>query len=1049
MYCAGGSHIITTEGYWSHLADRTKAYKCAPAAPCLGGEVSLCEDGYSGRVCGICDPGYMRTNGQCISCEGIGIYKPMITLGVLLVLSLIVGAIIWMCMQYDPHGEENKILALSRTVDVKKAKYARAAASGDPQRMATTKAELKRAIEQLEQALQAAEDEAQQHGTDKNESYQANPLALGPGVSASSTMGKGAASGAALEDVDAEGAMEGVEDFDLEGIGDLADGADDLADLAELGSAFEELSVTSKILLGYCQCLTVSTFTMPSVPWPQEFSDAFVSIFSFLSLDMMNLIPMGCYTEVNFYSAFMLSIWTPVLLCGLVIGALFIKLALDKKNGKHGAVDDCYDKMWKFNLLVLFILYPSVSTRVCSIFDCREIHGKYWLRSDVQLECYDEVWSTYATVGAAAVLVYPMGVPMFFFIVMYRNLNRLQEPGMKSRFGFLYSGFMIIFWYGELLEMIRKFFMSAFILFVAPGSLSQIGMGLFVATVFLGIHLYFNPYESAVENRCQTICLWGSFLTLLVGFLMTANGCSTGGAANGESQVLPPALMFVNMFAVAGTAIIAFAEILAEHFENVVEMIERFSEEVLEPMLEEATDPEEMGLQDDEFALSNPLVLGGAAAAGAVAATTLKNRDYSTHLLQLSEKLFDFYRADVDRGIDRHGFLRFMNRWDHNEFRSLGETEPLYQKCTGGLSEINEVAFKLFVCDPEMFGRFNVITCQYALEAMRPDNTGDGVDGVPVLRSLWITQLFNMHARGNSIGYQAFHLMMTNFSPSVNAALVKATYKKMAEIPDENSLAVRKRRMADAIRANGTQMDELENDAGIFTHGITLQQFTKWAASVFVNCDSEEFVEGIVEMMKDGAEERRTNTNSRRREEESDDDEEEQPVCGPVKTCDLPIFWEQIATETRDCLGNILTQSRYSIWRSLKGRQLTVDMHISAKLIFEDFCAQVEHQRRKLTKETNPLVLAETWPPQDAEDLRVAREVLLQVFDRFDESQCADIVRKKLILEYIPQVNRDTYASQTLKDQMQALVLATSEVLVETMSKEAFSYLLSCYEVQR
>merc|ERR1712178_280725 len=175
----------------------------------------------------------------------------------------------------------------------------------------------------------------------------------------------------------------------------------------------------------------------------------------------------------------------------------------------------------------------------------------------------------------------------------------------------------------------------------------------------------------------------------------------------------------------------------------------------------------------------------------------------------------------------------------------------------------------------------------------------------------------------------------------------------MAEIPDENSLAVRKRRMADAIRVratSGSQLDELENDAGIFTHGITLQQFTKWAASVFVNCDSEEFVEGIVEMMKDGAEQRRNNTNSRQEDVDDEDDEEEQATCGPVKTCDLPVFWETVATETRDCLGHMLTQSRYSIWRSLKGRQLTVDMHISAKLIFEDFASQVEHQRRKLTK---------------------------------------------------------------------------------------------------
>ena len=64
-----------------------------------------------------------------------------------------------------------------------------------------------------------------------------------------------------------------------------------------------------------------------------------------------------------------------------------------------------------------------------------------------------------------------------------------------------------------------------------------------------------------------------------------------------------------------------------------------------------------------------------------------------------------------------------------------------------------------------------------------------------------------------------------------------------------------------------------------------------------------------------------------------------------------------------------------------------------------------------------------------------------------DSAYCADQIRKTLVLEYIRQVNRGTYANKTLKDQMQALVLATSEVLVEKISEGGYVSLKDAYRL--
>merc|ERR1712054_600256 len=141
-----------------------------------------------------------------------------------------------------------------------------------------------------------------------------------------------------------------------------------------------------------------------------------------------------------------------------------------------------------------------------------------------------------------------------------------------------------------------------------------------------------------------------------------------------------------------------------------------------------------------------------------------------------------------------------------------------------------------------------------------------------------------------------------------------------------------------------------------------------------------------------------------------------------------------------------LSESRYSIWRSLKGRQLVMDMIVSCKLHFVHLASQIEHRRRVLTKETNPLVISDAWPPQNSEGERVARRVLIQVFESYDANHVAEAMRKRLIMEYIPQVNRDSYTTSTLKDQMQALVLASCQLLVDMASEQAYQVLQNAYE---
>lgn len=93
-----------------------------------------------------------------------------------------------------------------------------------------------------------------------------------------------------------------------------------------------------------------------------------------------------------------------------------------------------------------------------------------------------------------------------------------------------------------------------------------------------------------------------------------------------------------------------------------------------------------------------------------------------------------------------------------------------------------------------------------------------------------------------------------------------------------------------------------------------------------------------------------------------------------------------------------------------------------------------------------PAAVINCWPPQDGEAERLAQKAMQQVFESMDAIEFAEIMRKKLVVEYIRQVNFETYSSKMLKDQMQALVLAMAELLVDKMSEEAYVALKNAYE---
>lgn len=92
-------------------------------------------------------------------------------------------------------------------------------------------------------------------------------------------------------------------------------------------------------------------------------------------------------------------------------------------------------KFWKLFLYLLFLIYPSVSGTVLRHFVCKQIDDHSYLLTDLRIQCYTDQWTTYAFIAIALILIYPIGIPVFFFALL--KLNQKDLRGQPTAQGHL------------------------------------------------------------------------------------------------------------------------------------------------------------------------------------------------------------------------------------------------------------------------------------------------------------------------------------------------------------------------------------------------------------------------------------------------------------------------------------------------------------------------------------------------------------------------------------------------------------------------------------
>lgn len=278
-----------------------------------------------------------------------------------------------------------------------------------------------------------------------------------------------------------------------------------------------------KILVGFIQIVT-NLATGLELRWPTSFK-SFVQTFDFLNVDwiLSNLVSTDCISSETYYYKFSMIVAVPPFIFTLIFFVFLLPRIMNCCKYKHDTAKQriqAWLMFWMMSLYLLFLIYPSVSSTVLRHYICKRIDQGdgtqvSYLLKDMRVECYSDVWMSYAWLAAILALLYPVGIPLFFFAMLYRHRANLDKPRRRAQLGFLYAGYKKTYWWFEMVDMSHKLLLVSALAFFPKDA--QLPVGMFVACVYTMVLLRLKPYVREEDDFLHLLVQCELIICLIAG----------------------------------------------------------------------------------------------------------------------------------------------------------------------------------------------------------------------------------------------------------------------------------------------------------------------------------------------------------------------------------------------------------------------------------------------------------------------------------------------------------------------------------------------------
>lgn len=150
------------------------------------------------------------------------------------------------------------------------------------------------------------------------------------------------------------------------------------------------------------------------------------------------------------------------------------------------------------SIVMSFILHPLVVRLLVVPFECVNL-DVLRQKNDLSVTCGSEEHLRWLALSSMGLVIYGLGTPIVLFLILFRVRHRLLLAEVRKRFGFLYNGFELRFYYFESVYMLRKVVILLF--FSAPTMYVRMILLLIASVSFILVHMRTEPFDNR-SYRC-------------------------------------------------------------------------------------------------------------------------------------------------------------------------------------------------------------------------------------------------------------------------------------------------------------------------------------------------------------------------------------------------------------------------------------------------------------------------------------------------------------------------------------------------------------------
>ena len=295
------------------------------------------------------------------------------------------------------------------------------------------------------------------------------------------------------------------------------------------------------IMISFLQVLSAVTTTYSSVDWPESFRTT-SEPFGVVNLDVSFVLPLAdCSLSLDYGTKLLLHIFTPV---AIVISIKLAEFAAISRANCHSRKNPEPKKKKKermsaqkglgdrIAITLVFLVYPSMTTRIMQMWRCDDIEGVLYLETDYNEVCDSSIngkYGAYRSISVVMIILFGIGIPLTLLIELWRNIAHLYDSEhdkfyiTQFRLGPFFQSFKPRFWWFEVIIIVYKAILVGVLSVVAPHTPLQLFFALLICIAYMLLVLKAAPYITQNLDTLSFLCSLSLSSTMLIGALKSTN----------------------------------------------------------------------------------------------------------------------------------------------------------------------------------------------------------------------------------------------------------------------------------------------------------------------------------------------------------------------------------------------------------------------------------------------------------------------------------------------------------------------------------------------